>query len=412
MGGGPHQVTAAGSTSTHHAVGRTLYRDAAFADARSATLRVGVSLLVGNGRIEWIRPVDSEEDPGEAVIVDASGATIVPGMVDAHSHLTMPGGAHWIDRASDSTEQLIGYGEANARLMMAAGVRWARDVGAPTRVDPHDGRNRALSLGLRDRWRGHRQHPYVRAAGTWLTKERTLPSGLSVEARTADELLAASTAQLDDGADMVKLYLDGPDAETPPWSANEVRAVVEAVHSRGARVAAHSTRAKGARVCAEAGVDSIEHGFEIDRDTAALMAERGTALVSTLVVLRSFQTFARTTNLPRFAPKDAEAAIAARWESAVETVRLCRAAGVAIAAGTDFGGGSVRANQLAWEVESLVVAGLEPWEALAAATWRGGELLGEPEAGTIREGGPADFFLIHGDPLTDPPALWRVWRIA
>jgi imidazolonepropionase-like amidohydrolase len=59
-----------------------------------------------------------------------------------------------------------------------------------------------------------------------------------------------------------------------------------------------------------------------------------------------------------------------------------------------------------------VAAGLEPPEALAAATWRGGELLGEPEAGTIREGGPADFFLVHGDPLSDPTTLWRVWRVA
>ena len=85
---------------------------------------------------------------------------------------------------------------------------------------------------------------------------------------------------------------------------------------------------------------------------------------------------------------------------------------MAIATGTDFGGGSTRANQLAWEVEWLVAAGLEPWEALGAATWRGGELLGEPEAGVLREGGPADLVLVHGDPLSDPTALWRVWHVA
>ena len=87
-------------------------------------------------------------------------------------------------------------------------------------------------------------------------------------------------------------------------------------------------------------------------------------------------------------------------------------AGVAIATGSDFGGGSLRANQLAWEVTSLVAVGIEPVDALAAATWHGGELIGEPEAGRIREGGPADFFLVHGDPLSDPAALWRVWRTA
>ncbi len=391
---------------------RTLFRDAALADARSPQLRLGISVLVEDGHIAWIRPADAEEDAGDAVTVDASGATIVPGMVDAHSHLTMPGGGHWIDRGFDPTDALIGYGEANARLMMSAGVRWARDVGAPRRVDPHDGRERSLSLGLRDRWRGHRQYPYVRAAGTWLTKEKTLPAGLTVEAATADQLLAAAVAQLDEGAEFVKLYLDGPDPETPPWTANEVAAVVEAVHSRGAKVTAHSTRARGARACAEAGVDSIEHGFDVDSETAKLMADRGIALVSTLIVLRSFQTFAKTTSMPRFAAADVPPKLRERWRSALETVGRCHAAGVAIAAGTDFGGGSTRANHLAWEVESLVEAGLEPWQALAAATWRGGELLGEADAGVIREGGPADFFLVHGDPLSDPSALWRVWRIA
>jgi imidazolonepropionase-like amidohydrolase len=83
-----------------------------------------------------------------------------------------------------------------------------------------------------------------------------------------------------------------------------------------------------------------------------------------------------------------------------------------MAAGTDFGGGSLRANQLAWEVECLVEAGLEPWQALAAATRVGGELLGEPNAGRITVGGPSDFFLVHGNPLEDPSALWRVWQIA
>jgi imidazolonepropionase-like amidohydrolase len=104
--------------------------------------------------------------------------------------------------------------------------------------------------------------------------------------------------------------------------------------------------------------------------------------------------------------------MAARQEAAVASVVTAHRRGVRIATGTDFGGGSLRANQLAWEVESLVAAGLEPWEALASATWRGGELLGEPEAGTLADGGPADFVLVHGDPLSDPSALWRVWRVS
>lgn len=392
---------------------RTLYRDAALADGRGPDLRVGVSILVDGHRIEWIRPVDDEPDPGADVdVIDASGCTIIPGLVDSHSHLTLPGGAHWIDRGFDPAEKLLRVAEHNAGLLRAAGVRWVRDVGSPTRTDPVDGRTRALAIGVRDRWAGRREYPCVRAAGSWVARAGTLPPGLSVEVSDGDGLLVAAMGQLDDGADFIKLYLDGPDRETAPFTVDEVRAVVDAAHRRSARVTAHSGQLAGARVGAEAGVDSIEHGFQLDADVARTMAANGVALVSTLAVLESWRTFARTTRLPRFAEPDGRAQLAERREWAHESVRLAAGAGVLIAAGTDFGGGSLRANQLAWEVECLVTAGLEPWRALAAATRNGGILLGEEEAGVVREGGPADFVLVHGDPLSDPAALWRVWIVS
>ena len=251
----------------------------------------------------------------------------------------------------------------------------------------------------------------MRAAGTWVTRAGALPSGLGAEVEDGAGLLAAALGQLDDGADFVKLYLDGPDKETSPFTVDEVRAVVEAAHQRGAKVTAHSGLLPGARVGAEAGVDSLEHGFQLDADIAATMAANAVALVSTLAVLESWRSFARITTLPRFAEPAGRAQIAARREWAHESVRLAARAGVLIAAGTDFGGGSLRANQLAWEVECLVTAGLPPWQALAAATRNGGTLLGEPDAGVLREGGPADLVLVHGDPLSDPAALWRVWLV-
>ena len=204
----------------------------------------------------------------------------------------------------------------------------------------------------------------------------------------------------------------GPDTGVAPWSADEVAPVVAAAHERGVKVTAHSSDLAGARVGVAAGVDSIEHGMELDADLAAAMATQGTALVSTLAIFRSWLGFGSTTTIERFSLPERRTKILARQARAEESVRLAHAAGVAIATGTDFGGGSTRANQLAWEVECLVAAGLEPWQALGAATWRGGDLLGEPEAGVIREGGPADFSLVHGDPLSDPTALWRVWRVA
>lgn len=391
----------------HSGVTTKLFRNAALADGRSPELRLGVSVLVEGGRISWIRSADSEEAlPPDIEIEDALGATIVPGMVDCHSHLTGPGGANWIERFSDPPERLLVTAEHNGELMNRAGIRWARDVGAPRGPD-----GRALSLKVRELWQKRRDRPYVRAAGTWLMKTGTL-GDLAVEAENADQLLANAIGQLDDGADFIKLYLDGPDPGVAPWSAEEVRPVVEAAHRRGARVTAHSGHLAGARVCVAAGVDSIEHGFELDADACSQMASKGITLVTTLTVLRSWTTFTTTTRLLRFSSEDGRKKLAARREAAFESVRLARRAGVTIAAGTDFGGGSPRANHLAWEVEALVEAGLEPWEALGAATWRGGELLGELGAGDLREGAPADFFLVHGDPYSDPAALWRVWQTA
>lgn len=389
----------------------TVYQDAALADGRSAQLRLGVSILVEDDRISWIRPRSDEGVlPAGCEIVDAGGSTIVPGMVDGHSHLSLPGGSHWIDRGGDPTEMLLNVAEANGALQHQSGVRWARDVGSPRREV--DGQERAVAIAVRERWRGRRDRPYVRAAGTWLTVPGLLPPGLTIEAKDSDELLAAAMAQLDDGADFIKLYLDGPDPQTSPWTADEVSKVVRAVHDRGAKVTAHSGRLSGSRVCADAGVDSIEHGFELDADCAAAMAAAGTALVTTMTVLKSWLTFGTTTDHPRFTGDENRSRIAERLEIARHSALLAHQAGVAMAGGTDFGGGSARANQLPWEVECLVEAGLEPWEALACVTWRGGELLGEPEAGVIAEGGPADFSLVHGDPLSDPTALWRVWRVA
>jgi len=391
----------------------TLYRDAALADGTGSSLRRGVSILVDDRRVIWIRPASDEGVlPPNARVIDAGGSTAVPGMVDAHSHVTLPGGSHWIDRGFDPPEELLDVAEHNGDLLGRAGVRWARDVGSPAAVDPRDGHRRALALRVRERWLGDSSRPRIRVAGTWLAHSGVLPSGLAIEADDGFHLFKAASAQLDDGADFLKLYLDGPKPQEAPWSTEDVRAVAEMAHARRAKVTAHSGTLAGARVAIDAGLDSLEHGFELDADAVAAMARQGMFLISTLAIFRSWASFAQTTTLSRFVGNEGRERAERRREMAVESVRLARRAGVRIAAGTDSGGGSLRANHLAWEVEALVEAGLAPWEALASATVRGGDLLGEPEAGRIRVGGPADFFLVHGDPLSDPTALWRVWRTA
>lgn len=391
---------------------RVLVTGAALADGTSDTVVRDVSLLVDHGILAGLWTNSDQPDPGElpgVTIVDGVGATIVPGMVDSHSHLSMPGGADWVNRGFDSLDMLLAVGEENGELMVRAGVRWARDVGSPRRVVPETGQQRAASLLLRERWQGRQDRPYIRAAGTWLLRPGALPTGLGVEVEHGADLADAVRQQLDEGADLVKLYLDGPDPDTAPFSADEVTAAVRAAHERGAKVAAHATALAGNRVGAEAGVDSLEHGFQIDADIARLMVANNVTLVSTLAVVHSWRTFDATTTMPRFTDPEMRKRLDERLETASTSVRTADAAGVAIAAGSDFGGGSLRANQLVWEVEAMIEAGIEPRKALAAATWRGGELLGVPHAGRLIVGQPAHFSLVHGDPLSDPAALWRVW---
>ena len=383
--------------------GRTLIRDLAVADGTTPRLQLGLAALVDKERIAWIGPT-KEADAVGAEVVDGGGATLVPAMVDAHSHLSGPGGSHWIERFSDPPDVLRSVAHDNARKLVQAGVLWARDVGAPS---VH---GRPVNVAVRDELKGQLGQPYIRAAGTWLAKRGYLPITIEVEDGAA--LLEAAMAQLDGGADFVKIMLDAPAGDQrAPFSVDEVARVVSAVHARGRRITSHATILDGARVAASAGVDSIEHGFTLDDDIVRSMAANNVTLVSTLSVLASVATFATTTRIERFASAEGQRRNADRKERAFASIAAARRAGVRIATGSDFGGGSVRAGHLAWEIELLVQAGLEPWEALAAATVHGGELLGEASAGRVAAGCPADFVLVHGDPLSDPASMWRVWSV-
>jgi imidazolonepropionase-like amidohydrolase len=359
-------------------------------------------VAIRDGKIEWIRPTDDADTTG-AEVVDAGGATIVPALVDCHSHLTMQGGSHWIARGNDPPEVLRQVARENAKRLVTAGVLWARDVGAPM------ANGKPLSIAVREELGGKPGQPYIRVAGTWIGKTGYPDMWVTVD---GTGLRAAALAQLDLGTDLVKLYLDAPDrSHESPFTVDDVRAAVRAIHDRGARVAAHSGYLDGARVAAEAGVDSIEHGFEIDDAVARTMATNGVTLVSTLSVFPSWEAFARTTTIERFTSEEGRARTAKRKETAYASIATARRSGVKIATGTDFGGGSVRAGLLAGEVELLVDAGLEPYEALASATWRAGDLLGIDHAGRVEEGMPADLVLVAGDPLSDARALWRVWAV-
>lgn len=357
----------------------TLIRAGGLADGRSPTAQRNVSLLIRAGRIAYLGPRDAEPDIRNTELLEAPGATIVPGLIDCHAHLTGPGGLDYLARLQDPDAILLARAVENARILVRTGVLSARDVGAA----------RSINLRARDELRSRRDAPLILAAGTWIGRRgRYVPFAVQVD--SAEQLRQAVLAQLDAGADLVKVALDGATGSAATFSAAELRPAVEAVHARGKRIAAHA-QGLGSRAGADAGFDSIDHGYVIDAETAARMRPR-TALVTTLSVPVAFND-----------QRELELGLA--------SVRTARAAGVRIATGTDFGGGPAPAGNFAQEVELLVRAGLAPHEALASATWIAGEVLGVPQAGTLAIGAPADCVLVGGDPLTDPGALRRVTAV-
>ena len=358
------------------ASGGVVIRAGAFADGRSASPVRNVSLVIRDGLVAYLGPRDGEPATRDAEIVDLPGATLVPGFVDCHSHFTGPGGLDYLQRLQDPEPVLLARAEENARTLVRSGVLAARDVGAVN----------ALNVRIRDAFRGRHDAPIIVAAGTWIGR-RGRYVDFAVQVGSVEELRAAALAQLDGGADLVKIAVDGATRSGPTFTASELRPAVDAVHARGKRVAVHS-QGFGSRVAAEAGVDTIDHGYTIEPDTAERMRGR-TALVSTLSVPVAFNN-------------------ATELALGVASVKTAHAAGVRIATGTDFGGGPPKAGNFALELELLVRAGLDPFEALGAATYVAGEVIGVAGVGTLAVGAAADVVAVEGDILSDITAARRV----
>jgi imidazolonepropionase-like amidohydrolase len=376
-------------------VTQTLFTGVAVADGRSSSLRRGQSLLVRDGMISYLGPTDAQPDPGEAQVVVCAGAVVVPAMVDCHAHFAGSSGPGWFRRMDVSLDERLRRSRDASRDLVRSGVLFARDVGAPERSN----------LQIRDALRRDADAPAILAAGNWIAiRDKFFPFGRLLEADA--DLVAAIEEELDAGADLVKIVGDaGPNSEEITFSGSELRRAVEVAHARGKKVAVHAQGA-GARVAVEAGVDSIEHGHGIDASVAELMRER-TALVTTM---QFFEIGLQYADIFGGWLAENRATLAAELEKALAAVKCANRAGVRIATGSDFGS-LPRPGRLALEVQLLVRAGLQPHDALASATWIGGDLLGIEHAGRLEEGGPATFVMVHGDPLSDPSALSRVWRV-
>lgn len=367
----PHSPSA--SPKSTPSLRRALIHADAIADGTAASPTRRVAVLIEGGRIRYAGPRDGAPDASGAEVVDLPGATIVPALVDCHVHLTGTGGPSAHARLQDGDAILLARAAENARLLARGGVLAVRDVGAV----------RGANIRARDALRTDADAPLIAAAGTWIARRgRYVP--FAIEVADADELRRAALAQLDAGADLVKIAVDGATATAATWSVADLRPTVEAVHARGKAIAAHA-QGYGSLVAAEAGVDTIEHGFVIDRTAAEAMRAR-TTLVTSLSVAQAF----------------------GELDIALPSIRAARDAGVRIAVGTDAGGGPPVFGQFASEVALLVRAGLAPHAALAAATRAGGAVLGVSGLGTLDSGAPAYFVAVDGDPLADPAALGRV----
>jgi imidazolonepropionase-like amidohydrolase len=329
-----------------------------------------VELFVGpDGRLV------GEPIAGAETLVD--GGWIVPGLVDAHCHVGLgaDGGPTDLDTADEQ-----------ARTDRDAGALLLRDCGSPLDTTPLQARADLPEI--------------IRAARHLARPKRYVP-GLALELDDPALLPEAVAEQAAAGDGWVKLVGDwidrGAGDLAPLWSDEVLVAAIDAAHAAGARVTAHVFGAEAIPGLVRAGIDCIEHGTGLTDELIAEMAQRGTALVPTLINVETFPDIAaRATRYPAYAEH-----MRRLHAGAADTVRRACEAGVPVYAGTDAGG-VIAHGRVADEVIALHGAG-HP-DALGAASWAARRWLGRPG---LDAGHPADLVVYPQDPRTDPTVLHR-----
>jgi len=312
--------------------------------------------------------------PGAQTLVD--GGWIVPGLVDAHCHVGLgPIGPVGLEEA-----------EVQARADRDGGALLIRDCGSPVDTRP---------------LRGRPDLPEIIRAGRHLARPKRYIPGLAVELDDPALLPEAVAEQAAAGDGWVKLVGDWIDRSVgdlaPLWPDDVLVTAIEAAHAAGARVTAHVFGSDALPGLVRAGIDCIEHGTGLSDELIVEMADRGTALVPTLINVDTFPGIAdRASRYPAYAAHMRELHRGAR-----ETVRRAHEAGVPIYAGSDAGGG-IAHGRIVDEVVALHAAGLSAAEALGAASWQAREWLGRPG---LRVGARADLAVYRTDPRTDLDVL-------
>ncbi len=340
--------------------------------------------------------------------LDLTGLTLIPGLIDLHTHLLLHpyNETSWTDQVlREQLELRTIRGVLAARATLEAGFTTIRELGT-------EGAGFA-DVALRDAIaQGMIPGPRVYAATRALVASGSYgPSGfdprwqMPVGAQVADGVagvLRATREQIAAGADWIKIYADyrrrpgGPSTAT--FSATELEAIVSEAHTAGLSVAAHASTDEAIRRAVNAGVQTIEHGYGASDEVLALMREHGVVLCPTLAASAAISTYTG------WQPGEPDPP---RVVQARQLIKRALASGVTIALGSDVGVFSHGDN--AWEVELLVDYGMTPEAALRAATVTAASVLGRADdLGRLAPGYTADLVAVEGDPLTDISSLRRV----
>jgi imidazolonepropionase-like amidohydrolase len=359
------------------------------------------AILVENQRIVSVGSA-RDLDPGVRV-VDLSGATLLPGLIDAHVHLVWSASAEPHETVSRESQALTTLRcAANAALHLRAGVTTVRDVGATDGLSVEIGR--AVEMGILP-------GPHIMAAGRAIAMTGGHGWFLGREADGPEAVRHAVRSEIKAGADCIKFMASGgiyghaEEPGSPQLTVREMEAGVEEAHKAGRKVAAHAYSVAAISNALDAGVDSIEHGSFLDPEMAGRMKEQGVYLVPTLSVFAAMSEKGPGLGTPAYVQrKTAEILEASR-----EAFELAAEAGVKIAAGTDCGAPGHPHGSLPRELELMVQYGATPVQALRYGTSAAAELLGlNGETGTLEPGKRADMVAVYGNPLENIGALRAV----